>query len=132
MGRELTDIHMDKKPNGIVTKPNCATPEKVQVVPKISEDENEEKEYEVKECTVENSVVENRHENFGGEVTEGSIEKPGSPKSTSPVSLATGKRASGTSQHTGVETAADGNNMQTPKKTSQVTESNVMYFTHNG
>lgn len=38
MGRELTDVHMDKKSNGVVPNSNDASGDKVHVTPKISED----------------------------------------------------------------------------------------------
>lgn len=145
------DVHMDKKPNGVV-KSNGASHGNVHVAPEISEDHIEAKDYDVKECTEENSV-DNCHDkqdvvvvkskNFDTDEAENQNESPGSQKSSSPTSkprgpanvrtsktvsqpfaLATEKRASGATRHVAFETAADVNNVQTPvpKKTSQVME----------
>ncbi|KAJ0080051.1 hypothetical protein Patl1_23266 [Pistacia atlantica] len=148
MGRELMDVHMDKKPNGVL-KSNGASHDNVHVAPKISEDHIEAKDYDVKECTEENSV-DNCHDNqdvvvvksknFDTDEAKEQHESPGSQKSSCPTSkprgpanvrtskivsqpfaLATEKRASGATRHVGFETAADVNSVQTPvpKKTSQ-------------
>ncbi|MBA0874610.1 hypothetical protein Goshw_019210 [Gossypium schwendimanii] len=70
MGRELTDVDMDGKPNGVVNSNGNLT------VSEGSESNN----YEVKECTAKNSVVDNGHEkqealgvkstNFGTDIPE--------------------------------------------------------------
>lgn len=133
MGRELSGLQMEKKPNGV-------SHDRVHVAPKISEDSFEAKDYDVKECTKENSVVEKCHEdqvvlgvksiNLDEGLSEGKNEKSGtqksrdtkmssSPASKSPVSgngrskctvpqpfsLATEKRGSCTHSF-GLETAA--------------------------
>ncbi|XP_044500798.1 protein WVD2-like 2 [Mangifera indica] len=149
MGRELMDVHLDKKPNGIANS-NGASHDDAHVAPKISEDHIEVKDYDVKECTEENSVVDNccekqdvvvvQSKNFDTDEVDNQNENPGSQKSSSPTSkasgpaivrksktvlqpcdLATEKLASGTTLHVGSENAADVNNGQTPitKKSSQ-------------
>ncbi|KAH9699146.1 hypothetical protein KPL71_024234 [Citrus sinensis] len=47
MGRELTDVHMDKKSNGVVPNSNDASCDKVHVAPKISEDSVDAKDYKI-------------------------------------------------------------------------------------
>lgn len=133
MGRELSGLQMEKKPNGV-------SHDRVHVAPKISEEGFEAKDYDVKECTEENSVVEECHDeqvvlgvksiNLDEGLSEGRKEKSGtqksrdtkqssSPASKSPVSangrskctvpqpfsLATEKRGSCT-HSVGLETAA--------------------------
>lgn len=146
------DVHLDKKPNGIANS-NGASHDDAHVAPKISEDHIEVKDYDVKECTEENSVVDNccekqdvvvvQSKNFDTDEVDNQNENPGSQKSSSPTSkasgpaivrksktvlqpcdLATEKLASGTTLHVGSENAADVNNGQTPitKKSSQVME----------
>lgn len=149
MGRELTDVHMDKNSNGVAPNSNGASCDKVHVAPKISEDDADAKDYEVKECTEENSVenfLEKQDElgmkskNFDVDLTDDTNDKPAVQKSNSlpsnsrgpanvrtsrtvpqPFALATEKRASGTTRQGGAETAADSNHAQSPmaKKTSQ-------------
>ncbi|GLT80875.1 hypothetical protein SLA2020_522860 [Shorea laevis] len=105
MGRELTDVQMDNKPNGVVVNSNGMSRGKVNAAPRIPED-TESKDYEVKECTEENSVVENAHEKqdvlgvkskkFDADLLEGKNENAGDRKSTdnkkssSPASKASG------------------------------------------
>ncbi|KAF5737202.1 TPX2 family protein putative isoform 2 [Tripterygium wilfordii] len=55
MGRELTDLHMDK-PNMVVVSSNGVSHGKAHVSPNMSEENIDEKEYDVKECTAVNSV----------------------------------------------------------------------------
>lgn len=57
MGRELKDVELDKKVNGLAMIANGASFEKVHVAPRIPED-SVDKEYEVKECTIESSALE--------------------------------------------------------------------------
>ncbi|KAK4850932.1 hypothetical protein QYF36_011093 [Acer negundo] len=132
MGRELTNVNMDKNPFGVTLKPTSHN--KVHVAPKISEgNNNEAKDYDVKECSAENSVAENCHDHEKEDVTS---EKPDDQKSSSPTSnssehtsstvlqpsaVSTEKDASETTPHVEAESAADGNYMQSPydKKTSQ-------------
>lgn len=149
MGRELTDVHMDTKPNGVVLTSNGASCDKVHEAPKHSDDDIEAKDYEVKECTTQNSVENCNEEqdvagvkttNFDADLAEGKndkvgIQKPSSPSRSytpasvrtsrtvvQPFALATEKLATGAARHVGAETAADSSNMQSPnaKKTSQV------------
>lgn len=150
MGRELTDVHMDKNSNGVIPNSKGASCDKVHEAPKISEDDVDAKDCEVKECTEENSVENCREKqdelgikgkNFDVDLTVDTNDKPEVQKSNSPPSkshgpgnvrtsrtvpqpfaLATEKRASGTTRHGAAETAADSNNAQSPmaKKTSQV------------
>ncbi|XP_059438736.1 protein WVD2-like 2 [Corylus avellana] len=92
MGRELTDLHMEKKPSGVVLVSNGVSPDKVHVAPEISEDSIEAKDYDVKVCTEENSVVEQclekqevlgvKSPNLGVGLPEGKAEKPGAQKSS--------------------------------------------------
>ncbi|KAK4596503.1 hypothetical protein RGQ29_014517 [Quercus rubra] len=92
MGRELTDQHMEKKPNGVVVTTNGFSHDKAHVSPKISEDSIEARDYEVKECTEENSVFDQHHENqevlgikttnLDASVPEGKKEKTGAQKSS--------------------------------------------------
>lgn len=105
MGRELTDVQMDNKCNGVVVNSNGMSRGKVNAAPRIPED-TQSKDYEVKECTEENSVVENAHEKqdvqgvkskkFDADLLEGRNENAGDHKSTdkkkssSPASKASG------------------------------------------
>lgn len=57
MGRELKDVELDKKVNGLAMIANGASFEKVHVAPRIAE-YSAVKEYEVKECTIESSALE--------------------------------------------------------------------------
>ncbi|XP_048129296.1 protein WVD2-like 2 isoform X1 [Rhodamnia argentea] len=57
MGRELKDVELDKKVNGLAMIANGASFEKVHVAPRIAED-SIDKEFEVKECTIESSATE--------------------------------------------------------------------------
>ncbi|KAL5768209.1 hypothetical protein ACOSQ2_014992 [Xanthoceras sorbifolium] len=134
MGRELTNVNMDKNPFGVTLKStshNRASHNKVHVAPKISEDNIEAKDYDVKECSAENSVAESCHEK-----QDVNSEMPGAQKSSSPSpkpnvdtsstvlqpsALSTEKHASDRTPHVEDESAADGNYMQFPnaKKTSQ-------------
>ncbi|KAF3961253.1 hypothetical protein CMV_014111 [Castanea mollissima] len=92
MGRELTDQHMEKKPNGVVVTTNGFSHDKAHVSPKISEDSIEARDYEVKECTEESSVFGQHHENqevlgikttnLDASVPEGKKEKTGAQKSS--------------------------------------------------
>ncbi|XP_022719133.1 protein WVD2-like 1 [Durio zibethinus] len=89
MGRELTDVHMDNKPNGVLNSNGN---------PRVSEG-TESNNYEVKECTAENSVAENGHDkqdvlgvkstNFGTDIPEGKSEKAEDQKSTDNKKLST-------------------------------------------
>ncbi|KAK1548828.1 hypothetical protein Q3G72_003264 [Acer saccharum] len=124
MGRELTNVNMDKNPFGVTLK--STSHNKVHVAPKISEgNNNEAKDYDVKECSAENSVAENCHNHEKEDVTS---EKPDDQKSSSPTSnssehttstvlqpsaVSTEKDASDTTPHVEAESAAD------DKKTSQ-------------
>lgn len=91
MGRELTDLHMEKKPNGVAVVLEGVSHGKPHVASEISEDSSEAKDYEVKECTEENSVVDQCHEKqevLGFKSTnvdtggpDGKAEKPGTYKS---------------------------------------------------
>jgi hypothetical protein len=92
MGRELTDLHMEKKPSGVVLVSNGVSSDKVRVAPEISEDSIEAKDYDVKVCTEENSVVEQclekqevlgvKSTNLGAGLLEGKAEKPGAHRSS--------------------------------------------------
>ncbi|KAK9175320.1 hypothetical protein WN944_027326 [Citrus x changshan-huyou] len=112
MGRELTDVHMDKKSNGVVPNSNDASCDKVHVAPKISEDNVDAKDYKP-EMQSQNSPS----KSHGPANVRKSLTVP------QPFALATEKRASGTTSRGGAETAVDSNNAQSPmpKKTSQVT-----------
>ncbi|OWM82054.1 protein WVD2-like 1 [Punica granatum] len=132
MGRELTDVEIDKKPKGA----NSRSFDKVHVAPRVPDD-HLDKEYEVKECTVENNsfLEEEYHEKqevLGVKSTnfnEGNNEKIEDQKSGSdpkkfstpdtksgangntrgnftvphPFALATEKRGSCTTRHAGAE-----------------------------
>ncbi|TXG65980.1 hypothetical protein EZV62_007255 [Acer yangbiense] len=119
MGRELTNVNMDKNPFGVTLKPTSNN--KVHVAPKISEgNNNEAKDYDVKECSAENSVAENCQDHEKEDVTS---EKPEDQNSSSPTSnssehtssivlqpsaVSTEKDASDTTPHVEAESAADG------------------------
>ena len=108
MGRELTDVHMDNKPNGVV-KSNGVVNSNGN--PRVSEG-TESKNYEVKECTTENSVVENGLENqdvmgvkstnFGTDIPDEKNEKAGDQKSTDNKKLSTTASKSSGAGHTHV------------------------------
>ncbi|KAK9292035.1 hypothetical protein L1049_019989 [Liquidambar formosana] len=93
MGRELTEIHMDKKPNSVMVNSNGISHDSVHVAPRISEESIEATDYEEKECTAEDSLVEECHENqdvlgikstnFNGSPPEGKTTKPGVQRSSS-------------------------------------------------
>ncbi|XVF06347.1 hypothetical protein REPUB_Repub06bG0040200 [Reevesia pubescens] len=95
MGRELTDVHMDNKPNGVVKSNGVVNSDGDTRVSEGTESNN----YEVKECTAEKSVVENGHEkqdvlgakstNFGTCIPEGKNEKAEEQKSTNNTKLST-------------------------------------------
>ncbi|KAF5454716.1 hypothetical protein F2P56_024363 [Juglans regia] len=90
MGREVTDLHKEKKPNGVVVASNGVSHDKVLFAPETSEDSVEAKDYEVKECTEENSVADQYHDNqevlgvkstnLDPGVLEGKSDRPGAPK----------------------------------------------------
>ncbi|XWS42523.1 hypothetical protein CRYUN_Cryun16bG0021500 [Craigia yunnanensis] len=87
MGRELTDVHMDNKPNGVV-KSNGAVISNGN--PRVSEG-TESKNYEVKECTAENQdVLEVKSTNFGTDIPDEKNEKAGDQKSTASKSSGAG------------------------------------------
>ncbi|XVE89915.1 hypothetical protein DITRI_Ditri20bG0034200 [Diplodiscus trichospermus] len=81
MGRELPDMHMDNKPNGVVKSNGVVNSNGS---PRVSEG-SESNNYEIKECTAENLVVENGCEkqdvlsvkstNIGTDIPEGKNEK---------------------------------------------------------
>lgn len=91
MGREITGVKVEKKPNGVVVASNGVSHDKVHVAPKISEESFDTNDYEVKECTEENSVDEKFHEeqevlgvkgtNLDEGLIEGENEKVGAQKS---------------------------------------------------
>ncbi|KAK5787045.1 Adenine deaminase [Gossypium arboreum] len=93
MGRELTDVHMDDKPNGVVKSNGVVNSNGA---PRVSED-TESKNYEVKECTEENSIVHNgtvnedvlgvKSSNFGTDIPDEKKEKIGDQKFTDHVKL---------------------------------------------
>ncbi|MBA0771221.1 hypothetical protein Gotri_019716 [Gossypium trilobum] len=93
MGRELTDVHMDDKPNGVVKSNGVVNSNGVL---RVSED-TESKNYEVKECTEENSIVHNgivnedvlgvKSSNFGTDIPDEKNEKIGDQKFTDHVKL---------------------------------------------
>lgn len=95
MGRELTDVHMDSKPNGVV-KSNGVVNSNGNP---IDSEGTESKKYEVKECTAEKSVVENGLENqdvqvvkstnVGADIPDEKNEKDGGQKSTAGKKLNT-------------------------------------------
>ncbi|XWS57703.1 hypothetical protein CRYUN_Cryun09bG0196300 [Craigia yunnanensis] len=131
MGRELTDVHMDNKPNGVV-KSNGVVNSNGN--PRVSES-TELNNYEVKEYTAENSLVENGHEkqdvlsvkttNFGTDIPEGKNEKAEDQKSTDNKKLSTtASKSSGAGnthgQHTTSKTGANGtaNVNSTPSPTA--------------
>ena len=131
MGRELTDVHMDNKPNGVV-KSNGVVNSNGN--PRVSEG-TESNNYEVKEYTTENSVVENGHEkqdmlsvkstNFGTDIPEGKNEKDEDQKSTDNKKLSTtASKSSGAGNthvhHTTSKTGANGtaNVNSTPSPTA--------------
>ncbi|KAG2696656.1 hypothetical protein I3760_07G068900 [Carya illinoinensis] len=97
MGRDLTDLHMEKKPNGVVVASNGVSHDKVHFAPETSEDSVEAKDYEVKECTEENSVADQYHENqevlgvkstnLDPGVPEGKSERPGASKPSDNMKL---------------------------------------------
>lgn len=121
MGRELSDVQMDNKLNGISRT-------KGSVPPATSED-TESKEYEIKECVAENSVVENDGENKDDLAANGhengddntNLSSPPSNDSSGgkihrrtvpkPFDLATDKRAST------VTSQSNANNAQSPMAT---------------
>lgn len=101
MGRELTDVHMDDKPNSVV-KSNGVVNSNGN--PRVSED-TESKNYEVKECTEENSIVQNgtvnedvlgvKSSNFGTDIPDEKNEKIGDQKFTDHVKLSPAASKSG-------------------------------------
>ena len=147
MGRELSGLQMEKKPNGAVH-------DRVHVAPRISQDSYQAKDYEVKECTEQNSPIEKRLEeqmvlgvkstNLDEALSDGKNEKSGSHKSLDtkkssspaskspssangrskctvpqPFSLATEKRGSCT-HGVGAETAAYANYLLSPSATKTI------------
>ncbi|KAF3452313.1 hypothetical protein FNV43_RR02746 [Rhamnella rubrinervis] len=92
MGREITGVKVERKPNGVVVASNGVSHDKVHVAPKISEESFDTKDYEVKECTEENTVDEKFHEeqevlgvkstNLDEGLIEGGNEKIGAQKSS--------------------------------------------------
>ncbi|KAA3472208.1 protein WAVE-DAMPENED 2-like isoform X2 [Gossypium australe] len=93
MGRELTDVHMDDKPDGVVKSDGVVNSNGA---PRVSED-TESKNYEVKECTEENSIVHNgtvnedvlgvKSSNFGTDIPDEKNVKIGDQKFTDHVKL---------------------------------------------
>ncbi|KAM6577051.1 hypothetical protein CsatB_028888 [Cannabis sativa] len=147
MGRELSGLDMEKKPNGI-------SHDRVHAVPTTSDDSSEAKDYEVKECTEENSVIEKHQEeqavlgvksiNLDEGLSETKNEKSAAQKSSSPPSkspvgngrtkctvphpfaLATGKRGS-SAKTVGTETAAAyGNSVLSPNSTRNIQPSSPL------
>ncbi|XVF42217.1 hypothetical protein PTKIN_Ptkin01aG0342800 [Pterospermum kingtungense] len=131
MGRELTDVHMDGKPNSVAKSNGVANSNGS---PRVSEG-TESNNYEVKECTTEKSVVENGHEtqdvlsvksaNFGTGIPEGKNEKAEDQKSPDNKKLVTAASKSygaGNTHvnHTTSKTVADGaaKNNSTPSPTA--------------
>ncbi|XVF31090.1 hypothetical protein REPUB_Repub16aG0115700 [Reevesia pubescens] len=119
MGRELTDVHMDNNPNGVVKSNGLVNSNGN---PRVSEG-NESNNYEVKECTAGNSVIENGHEkqdvlgikstNFGTDIPEGKNEKVEDQKSTENKKLSTtSSKSTGAgnahAHHTTSKTSANG------------------------
>jgi hypothetical protein len=147
MGRELSGLDMEKKPNGI-------SHDRVHAAPTTSDDSSEAKDYEVKECTEENSVIEKHQEeqavlgvksiNLDEGLSEAKNEKSAAQKSSSPPSkspvgngrtkctvphpfaLATGKRGS-SAKTVGTETAAAyGNSVLSPNSTRNIQPSSPL------
>lgn len=92
MGRELTEIHMDKKLNPVTGNSNGYSHDAVRVAPRIAEDSIEATDYEVKECTAEESVADKCHPkpdvlnvkitNIDSGLSEGKTTKSGAQKLT--------------------------------------------------
>ncbi|KAF8017828.1 hypothetical protein BT93_H2894 [Corymbia citriodora subsp. variegata] len=111
MGRELKDVELDKKVNGLAMIANGASFEKIHVAPRIAED-SVDKEYEVKECTIESSVLDCQEKqevlgvkstNFNGDVADEKNERLEDQKLSSnkkPNSPVTKSSANGRTNHT--------------------------------
>lgn len=118
MGRELTDVHMDNMPNGVVQTNGVVNSNGN---PKVSQD-TESNNYEVKECTTEKAVVENGHEkqevlsvkstNFGTDIDEKKNEKAEDQKSPDNKKLITtaSKSSGGGNTHVHLTTSNAGAN----------------------
>ncbi|XP_022744084.1 protein WVD2-like 1 [Durio zibethinus] len=132
MGRELTDVHMDNKPNSVVKSNGLVTSNGN---PRVSEG-TESNNYEVNKCTAENSVIENGHEkqdvlsvkstNFGTDIPEGKNEKAEDQKPTDNKKLSTtASKSSGAGNthvhHTTSKTCSNGtaNVNSTPSPTAR-------------
>ncbi|XVF57212.1 hypothetical protein PTKIN_Ptkin06aG0186400 [Pterospermum kingtungense] len=87
MGRELTDVHMDNKPNGVVKSNGVVNSNGS---PRDSEG-TDSKKYEVKECTAEKSVDNGlkNQTNLGSDIPDEKNEKAGGQKSTDSKKLST-------------------------------------------
>ena len=144
MGRELSGLPLEMKPNGI-------SHDRVDVAPTTSDDSSEAKDYEVKECTEENSIIEKLHEEqvvLGVKsinLDDSKNEKSGAQKSSSPASkspigngrtkctvpqpfaLATGKRGSCT-HIAGAETTTYGNSVLSPNSTRNIQVIKLLNF----
>lgn len=148
MGRELSGLQSEKKPNG-------NSHDRIHVAPTTSDDSFEAKDYEVKECTEESSVIEKHREeqvvlgvksiNLDEGLNEGKNEKSGAQKSCSPASkspvgngrtkctvpqpfaLATEKR--GSCAHTlGAEITTYGNSVLSPNSTRNIQVIKLLEF----
>ncbi|XVE62797.1 hypothetical protein DITRI_Ditri06bG0148700 [Diplodiscus trichospermus] len=118
MGRELTDVHMDNKPNGVVKSNGVMNSNSNLGVSEGSDSKN----HAVKECTTDNSVVENglasqdvlgvTSTNFGSDIPDEKNEKVGDQKSTDnkKLSPSASKSSAAGNSHVRHPTSNDGAN----------------------
>ncbi|XP_038684527.1 protein WVD2-like 2 [Tripterygium wilfordii] len=143
MGRELTDVHMEK-PNMVVVSSNGVSHGKAHVSPKNSEENIDQKEYDVKECTAEKSVeicdekqdvlgVKStnydaelsrvKNDNIGvqkssdDEISKTSAPKSGGAGNGSPNHIVSQPFSPATEKRTGVNCSANGNSTHSPNAT---------------
>lgn len=134
MGRELTDVQMDKKPNGTMLNAKGVSKDRGQVAPKFAQNSIEAKIYEF-ECAGKNSAIENGHEKQDTVLVEStSVDNklPDGKTSISPSSKSANNihvSHAVTKANIGIETAAvspnssaNANSSNSPTKSSQVNE----------